>query len=342
MCGTTCTCRKGYRVLYRQRHENGNTEGGEIRYVAKDQVGKNCDGSGPGGETEKEKGRKRKKKEKRVREDKGGRRGERDGGPTRDDMMEEYFGQVGEQLANLQDQVGGLAAAGGMGQPTQNMGMRAGPGGPRGPDPYDGAYAEMMDPRLSNFQTNPQKPRRGMGGRFGPMGGRPEGPGYGPMSEVGDEYGSDMGLNGLMGGMEAAPHGARGGGRRGRGPPNMSNMRTEFPPPDLRARPDHRAAFMRPEHRFTDDGTRGATGMEMPRGMPGLEDLSSPYPFNQPKSGGRGGKKRKPKPPKDPQNAFPFPPLDRAMKAHMTGGARPTEIPEGPDPEADWEDFNGT
>ncbi|KAF2204281.1 hypothetical protein GQ43DRAFT_494909 [Delitschia confertaspora ATCC 74209] len=50
VCGTTCTCRKGHRVVYRHRKDDGNTEGGEIRYLAKDAIGRNCDGTGPGGE----------------------------------------------------------------------------------------------------------------------------------------------------------------------------------------------------------------------------------------------------------------------------------------------------
>ncbi|KAF2180683.1 hypothetical protein K469DRAFT_753081 [Zopfia rhizophila CBS 207.26] len=44
-CTTGCTCRKGHRVVYRHRRDDGATEEGEIRYLAKDKIGTNCDGS---------------------------------------------------------------------------------------------------------------------------------------------------------------------------------------------------------------------------------------------------------------------------------------------------------
>ncbi|KAF2015375.1 hypothetical protein BU24DRAFT_491626 [Aaosphaeria arxii CBS 175.79] len=42
ICTTNCTCRKGHRVLYREENGEGGRASGEIRYVLKEQLGKDC------------------------------------------------------------------------------------------------------------------------------------------------------------------------------------------------------------------------------------------------------------------------------------------------------------
>ncbi|KAH7117862.1 hypothetical protein B0J11DRAFT_617681 [Dendryphion nanum] len=42
MCTTTCTCRQGHRVLYREQNDDGERMSGEIRYILKNQIGRDC------------------------------------------------------------------------------------------------------------------------------------------------------------------------------------------------------------------------------------------------------------------------------------------------------------
>jgi hypothetical protein len=79
MCTTNCTCREGHRVIYRSRDDGGESDGdarygsGEIRYILKKDLGKDCgDHSGckkDDSEKEEKQSRKEKKKEEKRRKE---------------------------------------------------------------------------------------------------------------------------------------------------------------------------------------------------------------------------------------------------------------------------------
>lgn len=343
VCGTTCTCRKGYRVLYRQRHENGNTEAGEIRYVAKDTVGRNCDGSGvPGVEIEnKEKERKRKKKERRQREKEENERMKRehDDGPTRSEILERMQMEMEERLAQLEDMAGGGGELPPPG-PGLSGGGRGGRGPPRGGPPYGGGYPEMMS-GPPGYDAHPPKPNYGPRGNPGGMRGGPDGPMYSQMPDMADEYPpSDISFDNPGGCMKPRPYGMPPGGRRGGrpGPPGMQSMPFPGPVPEFQGGHESRAFGGGEEFMNPGGGRRGGTGMGIPPGMGGF----APPFMQEPKGGRRSGKKGR-KGPKLPKGSF-FPPTRPVMNPHMGGGAGPVPDLEGPqpDPEADWEEFDGT
>lgn len=73
ICTTNCTCREGHRVLYRSRDDGGDSDGegryrsGEIRYILKKDLGKDCGDHSGCKKDDSEKEEKMSKKEKKKR-----------------------------------------------------------------------------------------------------------------------------------------------------------------------------------------------------------------------------------------------------------------------------------
>ncbi|KAF2686381.1 hypothetical protein K458DRAFT_387389, partial [Lentithecium fluviatile CBS 122367] len=110
-CTTNCTCRKGQRVLYRSQAQDGDGEGngkngwGEIRYVLKDDLGRDC------GDHEKCRGHENfdesddGKKGRRKGKGKGkGKKGVRE----RDGESEGFRDELRECLKGIQDDLAGI------------------------------------------------------------------------------------------------------------------------------------------------------------------------------------------------------------------------------------------
>ncbi|KAF2448358.1 hypothetical protein P171DRAFT_440748 [Karstenula rhodostoma CBS 690.94] len=172
-CTTNCNCRKGARVLYRHQGQ-GQGDGeqntwGEIRYVLKDDLGRDCGDHSRCREKEEEEsdgGRKKGKKGK-------GKNGERESGDV-EKMREEMKG-LREDIKNMTIGVGRMGMGAAAGQIPTNMGRMPSQGG------WPGMMDGRMDPRMAQrmgsgdaygmeFMPQMQQPMRG--GRSGRMPGR--------------------------------------------------------------------------------------------------------------------------------------------------------------------------
>lgn len=270
-CTTNCHCRKGARVLYRA--QDGDKEGqrrqGEIRYIVKDDLGKDCgdhtkcrvkdddddDDSSDAGH------RKNKKKSKRK-----GKAGASDATSDVGKMREEMAG-LRNDLANMKLGVasGGVGLGPGMGPPP--MAQFTGRIGQPGTVPQAGfpgmvnGMDSRMDPNMAYMGDGepfgmlplpPMQPHLNgkTMGRHGPM---PRMGMAGPMGGSGMDFGEDMDFpeseDGMMNPTSSMPHlpphmaKIRGGRQKpGRvrggklGGPNRRRQfdfdpRTEYPPP---------------------------------------------------------------------------------------------------------------
>lgn len=230
-CTTNCNCRRGQRVLYRSRAQGreGQDGWGEIRYVLKDDLGRDCGDhskcTNQGGEG----------REGTRKQGKGNREACGNDEESREfqDEMREHMAAMKQALADMtfKNRSGGARAPGGL--PYGGM------------PPHEGlpAMMEGTEPRMASQMGRGRYGIRGPGrlpGMGGRMGGRMEGvsglampgpfPGElrfeddDPIPEPG------FGMGGVMGpmGMEGQPRRRMGGGR--------SMQPDLMPPPRVRGR----------------------------------------------------------------------------------------------------------
>jgi len=240
-CTTNCTCRKGQRVLYRSQAQDGDGHKGwgEIRYVLKDDLGKDCgDHSKCHGHTHED-------------ESDGGKKGKKKGKPRKQDSeKDEFHEEMRERMKALQEDLAGMK--------LKDRSNRPGipPSSPYGPMPPNGPPPEMMegmDPRLAaqygggpfgtGGPSRPRPPPPGMGGPLGarrdrmPRSGFPD-PGMPPGMDLVDEQPcseSGYGLDDMASPMEMGgrlPRQRMGGGRRAM----PADLMGAFPPRRPRGR----------------------------------------------------------------------------------------------------------
>lgn len=192
ICTTNCTCRKGHRVLYFEDRDGDPNSPlrGEIRYVLKDDIGKDCgDHSSCFNERGKRKGKMSAEEVARAARREAKMGWERLSGLEEGmGRLVEVLGKLGEARAGRAGDQGGGMAAGGAGQgmatpPAMQNGM-APPGIGAGPGPGQipgGANMQQqqqqppgIDPRLANmnqtFPPQPQYPYNAPGRAPGPPG----------------------------------------------------------------------------------------------------------------------------------------------------------------------------
>lgn len=313
-CTTNCNCRKGQRVLYRAQAQDGDGHNGfgEIRYILKDDLGRDC-----GDHSACRNGNQEEKKSGKTK----GKLGLKEPSPaSKEDIqrMTEGIEALHEKMEGL-----GLNQPGGFGGPSRM------PFGGTGAHP---AMMESMDPRVRPGMGGDPYGMSGPGrmpvGMGGPMGGRPDriarmgmrGPMPGEMGYEDDMPFSEsaFGMGDMMDPMEM-------GGRPGRMMAGRRSMPPEFMPP------------RRPRGR---GGPRGPPGLGMDMEMGG-------FGRGLPPMGGRGmggrrarfgGRRRRPE--------FGDEELDMEMGMRgglggRGGGREEYGDMDDDDDEAAWEDENG-
>jgi hypothetical protein len=168
-CTTNCTCRKGQRVLYRSQAQDGDGHNGwgEIRYVLKDDLGRDCGDHSKchaQHDSDSDDGKSKTKKKGKGKKDKNGK--------DVDDFNEE----MRQRLKAMQEDLAGMKLQDRSARPGMPPPSPYGPMPPRnGPPP---GMMDGMDPRMPvDFggapfgMGGPSRPPPGMGGM---MGGRPD------------------------------------------------------------------------------------------------------------------------------------------------------------------------
>ncbi|KAH5211580.1 hypothetical protein HBI62_202650 [Parastagonospora nodorum] len=230
ICTTGCTCREGHRVLYRSRDDGGDSDGegrygsGEIRYILKKDLGKDCGDHSGCKRNDSEKEEKISKKEKKKEE----KRRKEELQNLKDDMLEALDERLGAWRKAKSSKAGsvssprppfaGLGGPMGMGMDPNAMmndpvmaqklaSMGLGPLMPMPPNMTVGGghpYAMQAGiPGLSKMQAGMMDPQQQMGIRPGQM---PMGMSYEDEISIADMEGVGLGNQYL--GREA----------RGRGP----------------------------------------------------------------------------------------------------------------------------
>lgn len=139
-CTTNCRCRKGARVLYRAEGKGGDRREGEIRYVVRDEVGRDC-GDHRCREEESDGGRGKRKKKKEG------------------SGQSSEVGRIREEMEGLRRDIERMRVSAGMGAAPLDLDPRFNLGPPQGePFPAHPDALSGLDPRLDPSPFPP--PRR--------------------------------------------------------------------------------------------------------------------------------------------------------------------------------------
>lgn len=158
ICTTNCTCREGHRVLYRSRNDSGDEGQGEIRYILKKDLGRDCGDhtacrKGEDDGVVEEKSSKKKEKEKKKEEKK--RKEEMDG--FKEDLLEALDERF-EKMRKNGRSTKGSSKAGSVGSPRMPFsglghafpGMNMGMGNPAAGAGAGAGPAGALDPRMGD------------------------------------------------------------------------------------------------------------------------------------------------------------------------------------------------
>jgi hypothetical protein len=285
VCTTNCNCRKGQRVLYRAQAQDGEGHDGfgEIRYIMRDELGRDCGDHGGchrDEEDEEKSSRSRKKKGKEKKKKKKGRKaigkgGESDSDDDGESVHSEMMKTMKKMEARLQDlslQQNNGGGGGGMGM---NTGVSHIPFSSAG-IPQNDIGMNIRNPQAQfgspGFPQNQMNPAMMQQFQMGAMQGPPRAPSF------------SMGMAPHGGGPQLGPMG--GGGRPHRYIPNDGMMMETYDEGNSVRESDD----MMGPRRF------GGRLDDMPRRPPRMGDRRGPRheymdppPRKPPRRGGRRG-----------------------------------------------------